>query len=161
MMMNWMMNHLNPMAGRKKRGMPWWLGFQLAVGIGMLVWYWTRFQEQKGETPFGKGVKLPPEDMEEPVISSSEDEPVGEPDDLTLIWGIGPRVSVALQGAGVSRFTQLADMDGDQILDVLRGAGVRLANTQSWPEQARLAAAGDWEGLKELHAELRAARRAN
>jgi hypothetical protein len=36
---------------------------------------------------------------------------------------------------------------------------MRLAASESWPEQAALAAAGDWQKLKELQDQLKGGRR--
>ncbi len=88
--------------------------------------------------------------------------PPGEPDDLQRIEGIGPKVASGLQGLGITTFAQLADADPQQLEDALREAGVRIlaGAPATWPEQARLAAAGDWEGLERLQSQLKGGRRA-
>ncbi len=84
--------------------------------------------------------------------------PAGAGDDLTRIEGVGPKVSSVLHEAGVTSFAALAAADAGDLRRILRGAGLRLSDPASWPEQARLAAAGDWEGLEQLQAQLVAGR---
>ena len=81
-------------------------------------------------------------------------------DDLTRIEGIGPKISRTLLDAGVTTFAQLAALTPEQISEMLRAAKIRLAATDSWPEQARLAAAGQWDDLKALQEQLVAGRQA-
>ena len=77
-------------------------------------------------------------------------------DDLTLIEGIGPKISEILKAAGFSTFAALAVADAASIQAVLDEAGsrYRLADPGSWPEQASLAAAEDWESLDDLQSRL-------
>jgi len=103
-----------------------------------------------------------PNGLAEEVDRSAEiDEPTDthEPDDLKLIDGIGPKIEVVLADAGITTFAQLANSDPDLLEKIVRDdAGIRLAKPSSWPEQASLAAAGDWEGLEILQGELSAGR---
>lgn len=80
-------------------------------------------------------------------------------DNLEIIEGIGPKIAGVLQAAGIYTFAQLAASDPEQIEAILRQAGLRLADATTWPEQARLAADGDMQGLQELTSRLRAGRR--
>jgi predicted flap endonuclease-1-like 5' DNA nuclease len=82
-----------------------------------------------------------------------------QPDDLTIMEGIGPKIASVLAAAGVTTFAQLAAADVDWLREVMLAAGLRLADPTTWPEQSRLAAAGDWEGLKELQGQLKGGRR--
>lgn len=59
-----------------------------------------------------------------------------EPDDLTKISGIGPKTASALQGAGIMRFSQLAELDDDTLQEILDRAGVRITVSEAWREQA-------------------------
>jgi predicted flap endonuclease-1-like 5' DNA nuclease len=85
--------------------------------------------------------------------------PVVPADDLEIIEGIGPKIASVLQANGIRSFAQLAASDPEHIQAILRQAGLRLANASTWPEQARLAADGDWQGLFELTIQLKAGRR--
>lgn len=86
-----------------------------------------------------------------------------EPDDLTRIEGIGPKISQVLRDAGILTFKQLAESGPDEVERILRDEDerlARLADPTTWPEQATLAAAGAWDALEELQEELTAGRRA-
>ncbi len=87
-----------------------------------------------------------------------EETPAG--DDLEIVEGIGPKINSILQAAGIRTFAQLAATEVTQLEEILREAGIRrITNPATWPEQARLAAAGDWNALETLQKELKAGRR--
>jgi predicted flap endonuclease-1-like 5' DNA nuclease len=77
-------------------------------------------------------------------------------DDLKLIEGIGPRTEEALNEAGIKTFAQLAKLRPDRLEAIMRDAGTMVAKRDTWPEQARLAAAGDWDALRALQDQLKA-----
>jgi hypothetical protein len=76
------------------------------------------------------------------------------PDDLTVIRGIGPAIAGVLARAGITRYAQLAASRPDLLRRLLAGAQMA-AGVESWPDQARLAADGDLEGLRALQAQLK------
>jgi large subunit ribosomal protein L30 len=80
-------------------------------------------------------------------------------DDLTMIEGIGPKIAGVLREAGIGTFAQLAATDVARLTEILQDANLRLAAPESWPEQAGLAAADDWDALKELQDRLKGGRR--
>jgi len=88
----------------------------------------------------------------EPVASPAA------PDDLAVIEGIGPKIAEILQGAGITTFAELAATETSRLEALMREANLRLADPSSWPEQARLAAAGDWAGLQSLQDRLKGGR---
>lgn len=114
------------------------------------------------------GVHLPPSAVKNdktPVsaILLPEAMPTGNlpaPDDLTVIEGIGPRTAAVLKAAGVHRLEQLAKATPDELKRILIAAGNRIANPVTWPEQAKLAAAGKYDELRALQAKLKAGRTA-
>ena len=68
-----------------------------------------------------------------------------------------------MQAAGIATFAQLAATEASQIEQILEEADPRLrrlADPTTWPEQADVAASGDWDALKALQNELKAGRRA-
>ena len=75
-------------------------------------------------------------------------------DDLTKIEGIGPKVSETLQAAGFSTFEALAKANSDDIQEILNNTGLAMMNASTWPQQAKLAAKGDWDGMEKLQDEL-------
>lgn len=82
----------------------------------------------------------------------------GGQDDLTRIEGIGPKVSATLDAAGISTFEALAAADVGDLRHILRHADLHVSDPTSWPDQAKLAAAGDWAALEALQARLVAGR---
>ncbi len=84
----------------------------------------------------------------------------GIPDDLTKIEGIGPKISELLQAAGIATFARLAQTESSQLQQILEEAGsrYRLADPETWPQQAGLAAAGKWEELEALQEDLKGGR---
>jgi DNA-directed RNA polymerase subunit beta' len=85
-----------------------------------------------------------------------------KPDDLQAIEGIGPKIASVLQAAGINNFAQLAQADVARLQEILAEAGIsQIADPSTWPEQAKLAAAGDWEGLETLQDQLKGGRRAD
>jgi predicted flap endonuclease-1-like 5' DNA nuclease len=106
-----------------------------------------------------------PEPIAEPVsFAPAEPAPEPEPakpDDLAgKLEGVGPKIQEILYGAGIKTFAQLAGTDVAHLEQILTAAGdrYRLADPTSWPEQARLAAAGDWAGLQTLQDGLKGGR---
>lgn len=91
-----------------------------------------------------------------PADHSSESNIV---DDLSVVEGIGPKITMVLQAAGINTFSQLAVADISRLQKILDDAGIRLGDPATWPEQARLAADGDWDGLKELQNQLKGGKR--
>ena len=75
-------------------------------------------------------------------------------DDFTTLEGIGPVYEAKLKHAGIVTFAQLAAADEAALKETVEAPAWRRVNYGEWIEQARLAAAGDTEGLKALQAEL-------
>jgi hypothetical protein len=84
----------------------------------------------------------------------------GHADDLTTLEGIGPRVAGILNEAGIHSFADLAAANADEVEKTLDASGLQMMDPGVWIEQARLAAKGDMQGLKELQDELKGGRRA-
>jgi predicted flap endonuclease-1-like 5' DNA nuclease len=83
-----------------------------------------------------------------------------KPDDLKVIEGIGPSISRLLNSQGITTYRQLAETATSRLDEILQEADLRrLADPGTWPEQARLAADGDWEGLRRLQDTLKGGRR--
>lgn len=82
------------------------------------------------------------------------------PDNLKIIEGIGPKIEAVLHDVGIRTFAELAAATVSQLEQIVReDAGIRIAFPDTWPEQASLAAAGDWVRLEQLQDELRGGRR--
>jgi small subunit ribosomal protein S2 len=74
-----------------------------------------------------------------------------EADDLTKVEGIGPKAAEALVAAGMASYADLSKGDPDKIKEILTEASSRMAHLDptSWPKQAKMAADGKWDELKE------------
>jgi predicted flap endonuclease-1-like 5' DNA nuclease len=80
-----------------------------------------------------------------------------------VIEGIGPKIAGVLNVAGIWTFRQLAALSPDSISQILGQADarlLRLADPTTWPEQARLAAAGNMDELQRLQDSLKGGRQA-
>ncbi len=73
------------------------------------------------------------------------------PEDLTIVEGIGPKISELLKNGGINTWSDLANAEVSRLEEILTEAGsrFRLAKPSTWPRQAELAAAGKWSELKE------------
>ena len=119
-----------------------------------------------------------PETLETPAVAESVDAPMPvaetvveastvaesaltaeqSDDDLTRLTGIGPKLAEAMKAAGICTYAQLTTMSVEDVSQALAGSNIRYnkASAESWAEQATLAAAGDWKGLKAHQAALKA-----
>ena len=117
----------------------WWVWVIIVlVLLILLVWWWSR----RAEAP-------------EPVTRMEQ----LSLDDLKRIEGIGPKISGLLQAAGIATFAKLASTDVVHLLQIVRDAGITIADPTTWPEQAALAAEGEWERLEVLQEALKGGRR--
>ncbi len=128
---------------------------------------WEAIQGEEGTpaeaaVPGGEGASGGWESLGEEESFAAQAEPVpSKPDDLKRIEGIGPKIAELLNAAGITTFAQLAQTDVETLRQILVKAGRRfaLASPETWPEQAALAAKGDWDALKRLQDSLKGGRR--
>lgn len=143
-------------APAESHGNPWWLWIivfvVLAAFAGFMLWWWIYGTgEEEAAGPVRHAQAPPPAP------------PVAEADDLKRIEGIGPRIAGVLQGAGITTFGQLANTPAEKLGEILEAEDprlLRLADPTTWPQQAALAAEGNWPALEELQDELKGGRRA-
>lgn len=76
-------------------------------------------------------------------------------DNLAMIEGIGPKIAAVLQAAGITTFAHLAETELGELQQIVRDAGLRMVQVDTWPEQARLAADGEWEALRHRQGQLK------
>jgi large subunit ribosomal protein L17 len=154
----------------------------LLLFVWLLWWLWNREREDFREIEIEIDIKSPQPsrepgalEAEAPIEStdrSAEEEPpptveteappIAEFDDLRRVEGIGPKIASVLEDAGITTFSGLAQTGVGRINEILEEADPRLrslADPTTWPEQAALAASGDWEALSALQSELRGGRR--
>jgi predicted flap endonuclease-1-like 5' DNA nuclease len=135
------------------------LGFLLG---GFIAWvYWVQRDGDGEPRPLEavEGERLVLEEESEVLAPEAACEVELEPDDLTEIEGIGPKVEGVLRKAGIITYEQLAGARSEALRGILRDEGLPFIDPETWPEQAASAAAGDWEGLKALQEELSRGRR--
>jgi hypothetical protein len=94
-----------------------------------------------------------------PEVQREAHEKKKSADDLTVLEGIGPKVAKVLNEIGIASFADLAGAEAAKVQEALNAAGMQMMSPEGWIEQARLAAAGDTEGLAKLQDELKGGRR--
>ncbi len=160
-------------------GNPWWLWIVvlliLAAFAACMLWWWLRSPEEEElpHTPARSEATGPGPAVSAEVASAPEREPEPEPavvaeaqpsvDDLEIVEGIGPKIAAVLREAGITTFAQLASLEPERLRQILADRDpklLRITDPATWPEQARLAAGGEWEALTRLQDELRGGRRA-
>jgi predicted flap endonuclease-1-like 5' DNA nuclease len=141
-------------------GMRWWNWILIIVGppiAALLLWLWLRRRTAE-EAPSAVRIEISSRARRTAKEMPAAGPTPPTPDDLSRIEGIGPRISKLFQAVGITTFAQLATTEMNRLKETLREAGIR-ANPDTWPEQAILAAAGDWDALEALQAELTGGRR--
>lgn len=72
-------------------------------------------------------------------------------DDLKIIEGVGPKIETLLKEGGINTWAELAAAEVDRLKEILDAAGPRyqIHDPSTWPAQAKFAAEGKWDELKE------------
>lgn len=98
----------------------------------------------------GQAKKLYQTKMSNPASLTATKNP-SNPEDLKIVEGIGPKIEQLLKNGGIKTWRDLAGTSVDRLKSILDAAGdrYRIHDPGTWPEQAQLAADGDWEKLKE------------
>ena len=136
---------------------PWWLWAFLGIIIIGLPILTVVFGPGLRRQAVVRASAPPKEPAEAPEAATAAAPPAG--DDLTRIEGIGPKIAATLRDAGITTYEQLGTTSVDRVQAILdQDPNLRLADPTSWNKQAILAAAGDWEELDRLQAELKGGR---
>ena len=119
---------------------------------------------EKKEAPKAKKQAPAKKDKDAPAAKTAEkDEPTSrsaapadQADDLKKIEGIGPKIAEILNNAGIFTFAQLAEKNATEVKEILIAAGNRYKSHDptTWPDQAKMAAAGEWAKLNAWQDEL-------
>lgn len=91
-----------------------------------------------------------------PAAKAAPKKAATKADDLKKIEGVGPKAMEAMVNAGLDTFAKVAKAKPEAIATILTEASSRMAHlvTDTWPEQAKLAADGKWDELAALQAKL-------
>tara|TARA_R110002012_G_scaffold52891_2_gene135828 strand:+ start:15554 stop:16705 length:1152 start_codon:yes stop_codon:yes gene_type:complete len=103
------------------------------------------------EKPAKKAESAPTKEEKPAEEKPAKKEAKAKPDDLTKIEGVGPKAAEALIASGVKTYAELADADAEKVKEILTESSSTLAHLDptSWPKQAKMAAEGKWDELKE------------
>ncbi len=124
-------------------------------------------EEKVEETPVVEEVKeeapVAEEKKEEPAAEAKKEEKKEEADDLKKVEGIGPKIAELLIAKEITTFAILAATDTAAIKEILEAGGSSFASHDptTWPEQAKMAAAGEWDKLKVWQDELQGGKEAD
>ncbi len=152
-------------------GIPWWVWLIIIIILLVFLWFWFgREDEAAGEAAAEVATEPEVEVAAEEAGAEAEAEVAPEPEpeaepaveaepsDFKKIEGIGPKVASLLNGAGIATFAQLAETPVEKLEGLLKENKLQMMKPDSWPEQAKLAAAGEWEALQKLQDELQGGR---
>ena len=80
-------------------------------------------------------------------------------EDLTKIYGLGDQMAEQLEAAGVDTYAKLADTDLETLREIVQtdGTDQQSVNEETWAQQARYLADGDFEAYDEYVESLREA----
>ncbi len=164
-------------------GLPWWVWLLGLIVVIILLYLLLRpappevepFVEVKTTPVAEKPAEPATPAPESPVSAPAAETPLPEGpftatpsryaedmvslDDLTIIEGIGPKISGVLREAGIDTFKKLAATSPARISEILKAAGITLFDPSSWPEQASLVVEARWTELRALQEKLIASRR--
>lgn len=90
------------------------------------------------------------EDALEAFSADSIPVPPVDAANLQIVEGIGPKIEEKLKAAGIDTLHDLSSASIASLKEILDKAGshYRIHDPSTWPDQAKLAAAGDWGKLK-------------
>lgn len=112
------------------------------------------------ETPVSEVVEAL--NLEEPAVETSAEDTKAEKkapaakkgpklNDLKIIEGVGPKIEQILKEGGIESWDDLANASVDRLKEILEAAGSRyqMHDPSTWPAQAKFAAQGQFDDLKE------------
>ena len=146
-------HHLNTQIKERKKTI-FQKNAELQTRVSMIQQLTTQLEEAKERGSEQESLLL----EKEHVIGNLEARMGAMQDDFTVIAGIGPKVSAILRDSKIDTFTKLSALNVERINEVLEKANpnlLRLVDSTTWPEQAKLAAEGDWGALSSLQDDLR------
>jgi predicted flap endonuclease-1-like 5' DNA nuclease len=125
--------------------------------VAMIFWWLIQRQGSQITEHPQRAILLPPEDLDN--VQTTVVNQKRQADELQKIEGIGPKIASTLQDVGINTYAQIAVTENSRLKSILYEAGIRAA-PDTWPDQAKLAAVGDWDGLVAFQDQLKGGRRA-
>lgn len=134
----------------------WTMGL---VALAVFFWLWSRreatAESDAGAAEAAEEAVQEAEGLMKRTIVRRNDGADAEADNLTRINGIGAVFQTVLNDAGIRTYATLARASVDELEAIIDASGrSRPGRLESWPQQAELAAKGDWDGLNRLVGEL-------
>ncbi|RDK88183.1 50S ribosomal protein L21 [Marinirhabdus gelatinilytica] len=116
----------------------------------------TKKAEPKAAAPKAEAKKEAPKAEKKAPAKKAAPKKSAKADDLKKIEGVGPKAMEAMVAAGIDTFAKVAKSKPEKLSEILTEASSRLAHlvTDTWPEQAQLAADGKWDELEKLQDKL-------
>lgn len=140
-----------------------WLIAIIALIVGLIIGWWLANRACQQQHGIAASVVTPEPEPAVPAQAPqrfAEAAPVAapekDPDDLTKIEGVGPKIAELLNMGGIYTYPELAETQADRIKELLMAGGerFRVHDPGTWPQQARLAADEKWDELQVLQDEL-------
>lgn len=121
------------------------------------------YNQKKRDGLIGKSKRTKMREQQEAAQKKAQKANQPHGDNLKRIEGIGPKVSEALKGYGITTFQMLAAKSPERIKEILVEIDHDRFQNQdptTWPKQAELAASGEWDKLKAWQEDLKGGRAA-
>ena len=132
--------------------------FPLSLGllaVAVLFWIWIRREENTEQSDDAVAAAQEAAAEAEALVKRREVrhdvKPAASitPDDLTRLKGIAAGYQRILNDAGIRTFAALAETNADELRAIFSAASrAAPVGLETLPQQAELAAAGDWESLR-------------
>jgi len=132
------------------------------IALAVFFWLWSRreaaVERDAGAAEAAEAAEeavQEAEDLMKRTIVRRDDEADAAPEDLTRINGIGAVFQTVLNDAGIHSYADLAQATVDELEAIIEASGrSRPGRLETWPQQAALAAKGDWDALSRFVDEL-------
>ena len=129
------------------------------IALAIFFWLWSRREDtaerDTGAADAAEEAVQEAEDLVKRTIVRRDDEADAARDDLTRINGIGAVFQTVLNDAGIRSYADLAQATVADLEAIIEASGrSRPGRLETWPQQAALAAKGDWDGLSRYVDEL-------
>jgi len=100
------------------------------------------------------GEKMSEDRLSPEMIPLTGNKPANK-SDFILLHGIDQETQQALYRAGIKTFVELANFSVRDLREILLPRQIESYVLATWPDQAKLAAAGNWTELQDLQAQIR------